>query len=71
MIEKITFRRIGSIYRGDIRVGWIEDDPLSTPGRRWKLRFTPASGIQATTSPKRYDRLKDAKEAARAALSHG
>jgi len=68
MTVAVSFKRNGAIVRAGIRVGWIEDDPLRTPGRRWKLRYTAAAGL-GDVPPERYDRLKDAKMAAIALLT--
>lgn len=65
MTDRITFARNGQIKRGTIRVGWI-DDTDSTNLPRWRLRFTPASGIAGVHG--RYALLRDAKQAARDAL---
>jgi len=66
--DEIVFKRNGVIYRGDRRVGKIEDAPLRTPGRRWRLVFSVEAHLDPMPEAVRYDRLRDAKEAARAAL---
>lgn len=65
----LTFGRQGQIRQGRspaIRVGWIEDQGENAKERRWKLRFTPASGVPGDHGY--FPRRKDAKQAARDVL---
>lgn len=63
MSEKITFGQQRQIRRGKIRVGWIEDMGSDKGTLRWRVRFTPASGISGEFHG-RYRLLGEAKIAA-------
>lgn len=60
----ISFTRQGAIMRDGIRIGRIEDDDMRF--KRWRVRFTPASGREGILGD--YRTLRDAKQAAREAV---
>lgn len=66
-VMDITFTRNRQVKRNGIRVGWIEDHDDIAPNR-WKLRFTPASGMPGVHGC--FVLLRDAKAAAVRALEN-
>ena len=62
---RIAFRRNGAINRDGYCLGWIERNE-GGPGPYWRVRLTPASGKPGLVGE--YERLSDAKAAARSVL---